>query len=849
MVLAALLALGGLGLVGAARPAEAASPAPRQATLVSDVPTATTPHVTNGDVRDVAVVGSSVVLGGNFTTSTDPDGTVVDRTRLLAYDKATGQIRRDWAPQVDGDVVSLVAAPDGQSVYVGGRFNRVNGAIQYKVARIAISDGRNLPFQSGFNGLVTAMALQGNRLYVGGTFTTVQGRTRRFVALNASTGVIDDGVDVAFAGTHNGGDGRIWTIEASPDGAHLVVVGSFATVGGQPRNQVVKLDTNGGGAVTVSPWSTSMFAPVCSGFPDYVRDVSFSPDGRYFVVVSTGFRISPGNYGGCDAVVRFENNASSEAPPSWIEYSGGDSYYSVEVTGAAVYVGGHFRWSNNPFGSDTLGEGGSATSGIAALDPANGLPLSWNPGRTRGHAVWRILATPDGLYVASDTDRIAGYRYRGRIAFFPLAGGRPVPQPARFVLPLALDQLVPAAGGAPARVTTRHFDGTTVATPQTAVSDAPALAGVRAAFTADGKLYTAHADGTLKARPYDGRSLGAPVDVDLQRMASFASDLANMNGALYDAGRLYYTVAGSDTLYMRYFSVENRVVGAQRFDVASSAGGLSYSQVGGMVLAGGSVTYVDRAAGTLVKATWLPGGGIDPSTRTTVSGAGADGLSWTDTVLWARQGSPPPPPPTADRGFVAAASSPGQPTATTHRVVVPPGVRAGDQLLLTASSNAPGGTAVGAPAGWTRVLDADTSGSRTALFRRTATATDAGTTLTVTVGMAARVDLVVGAYRGLTLGTSGAAFATGYTTPSVSAPAGAWVVSYWADKSSTTTGWTAPAGVTVRHSKAGTGSGHVSELLGDGVHTSAGPTASRTATVASPVFNSVALTIVLTPTP
>lgn len=73
------------------------------------------------------------------------------------------------------------------------------------------------------------------------------------------------------------------------------------------------------------------------------------------------------------------------------------------------------------------------------------------------------------------------------------------------------------------------------------------------------------------------------------------------------------------------------------------------------------------------------------------------------------------------------------------------------------------------------------------------------------------------------------------------------MLSYWADKSATTTEWTAPAGVTTRHSFAGTGAGHVSELLADAVATTAGATPARTATVAAPVTNAVALTVVLRP--
>jgi hypothetical protein len=57
---------------------------------------------------------------------------------------------------------------------------------------------------------------------------------------------------------------------------------------------------------------------------------------------------------------------------------------------------------------------------------------------------------------------------------------------------------------------------------------------------------------------------------------------------------------------------------------------------------------------------------------------------------------------------------------------------------------------------------------------------------------------------------------------------GSWVLSYWADKSSSTTQWTAPAGQTVRGSTIGTGTGRITSLLTDGNGPAAAGTAGRT---------------------
>ena len=55
----------------------------------------------------------------------------------------------------------------------------------------------------------------------------------------------------------------------------------------------------------------------------------------------------------------------------------------------------------------------------------------------------------------------------------------------------------------------------------------------------------------------------------------------------------------------------------------------------------------------------------------------------------------------------------------------------------------------------------------------------------------------------------------GHTTPAVEAAAGDWAVSYWADKSSTTTTFTLPPGVTQRQAICSTNAGHICSVLAD----------------------------------
>lgn len=410
-----------------------------------------TPNVLDGRVNAIVVVGTTAIAGGTFSQVQAPGGAVLTRSRLVAFDAATGAIDPGFTPGVNGKVLAL--ATDGTSVFVGGQFSKANGRTAQHLVRLDLQ-GRTV---RGFDAPVTGgtgvydLVIGNGLLYIGGAFSSVGGTARNgLAAVDPTTGAVAPGVDLAFTGLHNGGESRVAKLDVSPDGTALVAVGNFTTVAGQPRDQIALADLGSGGA-TLSAWSTQRYVPQCTPkFDTYIRDVDISPDGAYFVVVTTGaFRGGADAGVLCDTASRWELHAAGpDRQPSWVDYAGGDTTYSVAVTGTAVYVGGHFRWWNNPFAGDTVGPGTVKRSGIAALDPLNGLPLSWNPGRKLGEGVFSLVATPEGLWVGNDSDQIGG-EYHARLAFFPLAGGTSVPVAQPATLPGGLYSL-PATGCATA---------------------------------------------------------------------------------------------------------------------------------------------------------------------------------------------------------------------------------------------------------------------------------------------------------------------------------------------------------------------------------------------------------------
>lgn len=272
----------------------------------------------------------------------------------------------------------------------------------------------------------------------------------------------------------------------------------------------------------------------------------------------------------------------------------------MAITGTAVYVGSHQRWLNNSFAADRAGPGAVAREGIAALDPVNGLPLSWNPGRDRGVGAFALVATSQGLWIGSDTDRIGRYEYHGRIAFMPLAGGIPVPESRVGTLPGDLFRI-----GTDNTMTRRSFTGTTLGAPST-VTTGVDWSTVRGAFMVSGRLYTGHADGTMTVRDFDGTTAGFTTPIALNGLTSTQFPISRITGMFFWNGRLYYTLTGDTRLYYRWFTPESGTLGADTFTASGATDGRNWSTVSGMTMASGRLVYattngtlsaVDFAAG------------------------------------------------------------------------------------------------------------------------------------------------------------------------------------------------------------------------------------------------------------
>ena len=208
----------------------------------------------DGFVRAIAVYGTTVYMGGDFLTVGG-----ADRPRLAAVD-ADGTVS-SWRlhPQRDtwhGSVLSLVLS--GSTLYIGGDFDRLNGAgvNRSNVAAVDVTNGSVTAWNPGVDGRVNTIAVAGSTVYLGGLFTAVGGTS-------GYTGL-------ARVGT--GGSGTVdssWlpslSLSQTPENCYYVLVygfavsadalylnGCFGRVNGQSRRYAAAIDLADG---SLLPWN------------------------------------------------------------------------------------------------------------------------------------------------------------------------------------------------------------------------------------------------------------------------------------------------------------------------------------------------------------------------------------------------------------------------------------------------------------------------------------------------------------------------------------------------------------------------------------------------------------------
>lgn len=335
---ALLLTIGGLTAGGAAYADTApVDPDVPQTVSADSLPTAQI----NGIVWDQAIIGNTVYAAGEFTAARPAGSAVgvneVARYNIMSYDIRTG-VMTSFAPNVNGTINSVEAAPDGSRIYIGGTFTKVNNITRNRIAALDPTTGAVITsFNPNANAVVRGIAVTSSTVYFTGNFLQVGGNDRMRAAA-----VTTDGTLLPWAPQLNNRGNAITT---TSDGSKVVLGGVFDQLDGS---------SNPGYGLGMVDGTTG--ALMASSVNNVVRDAGENAAILSLKTVGDSFYGSGFVFGGGGNLEGIFRADWATGSLTWVEDCHGDTY-DVQPIGDVVYGAGHPHYC------------GSLESGFPQSDP------------------------------------------------------------------------------------------------------------------------------------------------------------------------------------------------------------------------------------------------------------------------------------------------------------------------------------------------------------------------------------------------------------------------------------------------------------------------------------------------
>ncbi|MGV0110190.1 PKD domain-containing protein [Arthrobacter sp. CP30] len=377
-------------------------PLPAQARQTPISATETAMWQTNGTVRTLAYANGKVFVGGEFTSVRPPGAAAganeVARPYLAVFDAATGALVTSFDAASNGKVYALEASPDGTRVYAGGDFTTLGGKTHRRLAAINTS---TLAVDHTFNPnvayRVTAIGATRDKVYFGGSFGAVNNETRTRAAAVTTAGVL--------LPWNPSADGDIAAVEVAPDEASVYIGGAFSSIGGNPQRAIAHVDAAAGANLPFP--AASAMPPLTSGCDARVREIIRDADSIYVA--------SAGDGGGC-----FDGTFSASIATGELRWKNNclGATEALALIGGSLYKGSH---AHNCSFEGAFPEGPNRM--LLAQNTQSGKIEGWYP-TTNGAGTTRVgpfaMAT-DGtrLWVGGDFTTVNGKPQQGVGLFGP----------------------------------------------------------------------------------------------------------------------------------------------------------------------------------------------------------------------------------------------------------------------------------------------------------------------------------------------------------------------------------------------------------------------------------------------
>ncbi|MEV5575710.1 LamG-like jellyroll fold domain-containing protein [Spirillospora sp. NPDC052269] len=398
----------------------------------------------NGVVWSMATVGDTVYATGKFTKARPPGaapGTQeVDRGNLLAFSLSTGELVKSFDHSLNGQGLRVVASPDGKRVYVGGEFTTVDGRSHTRLAAFDTASGALVDaFNPVVSNIVRGITATDSTVYFGGNFFNVNGQGRtRLAAVRAS-----DGTNLSWAPKAD--DNEVFALAIAPKGG-VLVGGRFQTINGEPHVGIGQIDSVSGATL---PFEAR---PIPSRQGDnfsYVTDLQVQGDTVFGAADGEGHHWYDG---------RFAAKAD-DGKLVWLDNCYGATY-SMLPRGKTIYSVSHahdctstgdFRETNPVTWHRTLAETADPT-GVDHSAPGSNSNYSrqpvpslmhWFPTLTagtftgQGQAAWAITGSDDYIALGGEFPSVNGTPQQGLVRFASRAKApnKSAPRPDGFATP------------------------------------------------------------------------------------------------------------------------------------------------------------------------------------------------------------------------------------------------------------------------------------------------------------------------------------------------------------------------------------------------------------------------------
>jgi N-acetylneuraminic acid mutarotase len=291
----------------------------------------------SGRVDALAVVGNEVVVGGSFIVVGGISTPVNNIARFNTQTNTWSSLGTGSSNGVSGviSVTVTALAVVGNEVVVGGNFTSAGGVSANRVARFNTQTNTwstlGTGSSNGVNDRVYALAVVGNEVFVGGNFTSAGGVSANCVArFNTQTNTW------STLGTGSSNGVNNWVYALAVVGNEVYVGGLFTSAGGVSANYVARFNTQ------TNTWST-LGTGSSNGVGGIVRALAVVGNE---VFVGGQFTSAGGVSANCVARFNTQTNTwSTLGTGSSNGVSGGSSFTAVNalaVVGDEVFVGGEF---------------------------------------------------------------------------------------------------------------------------------------------------------------------------------------------------------------------------------------------------------------------------------------------------------------------------------------------------------------------------------------------------------------------------------------------------------------------------------------------------------------------------